>query len=111
MHKHGGTPFRRDKYVTPAAMSPPGPALGRCVGGRQAGLADRKPPPLSKRAASSCLSQQLRRREPWGASPRPSAPTYLPRNHIAWVPEGIEQSRRPPGEEIRWKCPFLMAFS
>ena len=26
--KHGGTPSRRDKYVTPAAISPPGAARG-----------------------------------------------------------------------------------
>ena len=28
MRKHGGTPSRRDKYVTPAAISPPGAARG-----------------------------------------------------------------------------------
>ena len=28
MRKHGGTPSRRDKHVTPAAISPPGIARG-----------------------------------------------------------------------------------
>ena len=37
-----------------------------------------KPPPLFMREASSCPSQARRQGEPWGASPRPSAPTYLP---------------------------------
>ena len=78
MRKHEGTPSRRDKHVTLAAISPPGVAQGRFVGGHQSGLAGCKPPPLFKRGASSCLSQRQRQREPWGASPRPSAPTYLP---------------------------------
>ena len=78
MRKHGGTPSRRDKHVTPAAISPPGDARGRFVGGHQSGLAGCKPPPLFKRGASSRLSQRQRQREPRGASPRPSAPTYLP---------------------------------
>ena len=78
MGKHGGTPSRRDKHVTLAAISPPGVARGRFVGGQQSGLAGSKPPPLFKRGASSCSSQRQRQREPWGASPRPSAPTYLP---------------------------------
>ena len=78
MRKHGGTPSRRDKHVTPAAISPPGVARGRFVGGHQSGLAGCKPPPLFKRGASSCSSQRQHQREPWGASPRPSAPTYLP---------------------------------
>ena len=78
MRKHGGTPSRRDKHVTPAAISPPGVARGRCVGGQQSGLAGCKPPPLFTRGASSCSSQGQRQGEPWGASPRPSAPTYLP---------------------------------
>ena len=46
MRKHGGTPSRRDKHVTPAAISPPGVAQGRFVGGQQSGLAGCKPPPL-----------------------------------------------------------------
>ena len=79
MRKHGGTPSRRDKHVTLAAISPPGVARGRFVGGQQAGLAGCKPPPLYTRGASSCSSQGQRQGEPWGASPRPSAPTYLPR--------------------------------
>ena len=78
MCKHGGTPFRRDKYVTLAAVSPPGLAWNGFVGGHQSGLAGRKSPPLFKRGASSCSSQPQRQREPWGASPRPSAPIYLP---------------------------------
>ena len=69
MHKQGGTTSRRDKYVTPAAISPPGVARGRFVRGHQSGLAGRKSPPLFKRRASSYLSQRERQREPWGASP------------------------------------------
>ena len=78
MRKHGGTPSRRDKHVTPAAISPTGVARGRFVGGQQSGLAGCKPPPLFTRGASSCSSQGRRQGEPRGASPRPSAPTYLP---------------------------------
>ena len=78
MRKHGGTPSRRHKHVTLAAISPPGVARGRFVGGQQSGLAGSKPPPLFTREASSCSSQGRRQGEPWGASPRPSAPTYLP---------------------------------
>ena len=78
MRKHGGTPSRRDKHVTLAAISPPGVAQGRFVGGQQSGLAGCKPPPLYTRRASSCSSQGRRQGEPRGASLRPSAPTYLP---------------------------------
>ena len=78
MRKHGGTPSRRDKHVTLAAISPPDVARGRFVGDQQSGLAGSKPPPLFTREASSCSSQGRRQGEPWGASPRPSAPTYLP---------------------------------
>ena len=78
MRKHGGTPSRRDKHVTLAAISPPGVARGRFVGGQQSGLAGCKPPPLFTRGASSCSSQGRRQGEPWGASPRPRASTYLP---------------------------------
>ena len=78
MRKHGGTPSRRDKHVRLAAISPPGVARGRFVGGHQSGLAGSKPPPLFMRGTSSCSSQGRRQGEPWGASPRPSAPTYLP---------------------------------
>ena len=78
MRKHGCTPSRRDKHVTLAAISPPGVARGRFVGGQQSGLAGSKPPPLFTREASSCSSQGRRQGEPKGASPRPSAPTYLP---------------------------------
>ena len=78
MRKHGGTPSRRDKHVTPAAISPPGVVRGRFVGGQQTGLAGCKPPPLFTRGASSRSSQGRRQGERRGASPRPSAPTYLP---------------------------------
>ena len=78
MRKHGGTPSRQDKHVTLAANSPPGVARDRFVGGKQTELAGRKPPPLFKRGAFSCSSQGRRQGEPRGASPRPSAPTYLP---------------------------------
>ena len=78
MRKHGGTPCRRDKHVTLAAISPPGVARSRFVGGQQSGRAGCKPPPLFTRGASSCSSQGRGQGEPWGASPRPSAPTYLP---------------------------------
>ena len=73
-----GTPSRRDKYVTLAAMSPPGVARGRFVGGQQSGLAGCKSPPLFRRGASCCTSQGQHQGERWGASPRPSAPSYLP---------------------------------
>ena len=76
MRKHGGPPSRRDKHVTLAAISPPGVARGRFVWGQQSGLAGCKPPPLFARGASSCSSQGRRQGKPWGASPRPSAPTY-----------------------------------
>ena len=82
MRKHGGTPSRRDKHVTMAAISPPGVARGRFVGRHQSGLAGCKPPPLFKRGASSCSSQGRRQGEPWGASPRPSAPTYPPTSQV-----------------------------
>ena len=78
MRKHGGTPSRRDKHVTPAAISPPGVAWGRFVGGQQSDLAGCQPPPLFTRGASSCSPQGRRQGEPRGASPRPSAPAYLP---------------------------------
>ena len=91
MRKHGGTPSRRDKHVTLAAISPPGVARGRFVGGQQSGLAGCKPPPLFTRGASSCSSQGRRQGEPWGASPRPSAPTYLP-----YLPAGAYPLRRFP---------------
>ena len=84
MRKHGGTPFWRDKYVTVAAISPPVVARGRFVGAHQSGLAGCKSPPLFKRGAASCSSQRQREREPWGASPRLSAPTYLPGRKGFW---------------------------
>ena len=64
VRKHGGKPSRRDKHVTLAAISPPGVARGRCVGGQQSGLAESKPPPLFTRRASSCSSQGRRQGEP-----------------------------------------------
>ena len=48
MRKHGGTPSRRDKCVTPVAISPPGATRGRFVGGHQSGVTGCKPPPLFK---------------------------------------------------------------
>ena len=90
MRKHGGTPSRRDKHVTLAAISPPGVARGRFVGGQQSGLAGCKPPPLFTRGASSCSSQGRRQGEPWGASPRPSAPTYLPQSSEALAKEAFQ---------------------
>ena len=48
---------------------------GRFVGGHQSGLAGSKPPPLFTRGTTG---REPRQGEPWGASPRPSAPTYLP---------------------------------
>ena len=78
MRKHGSTPSRGDKYVTLAVNNPFSGARGRFVGGHQSGVAGCKSPPLFKRGASSCLSEGQRQRELWGASPRPSAPTYLP---------------------------------
>ena len=78
MRKHVGTPSRHDKYVTLAAISPPAVARGRFVGVQQSGLVGCKGPPLFKHGASSCSSQRQRQREPWGAFPRPSAPTYQP---------------------------------
>ena len=83
MRKHGSTPFQRDKHVTLAAISRPGVARGRFVGGQQSGLAGCKSPPLFKCRATSCSSQRQRQREPWGASPRPTAPTYLPTYDVA----------------------------
>ena len=94
MRKHGGTPSRRDKHVTLAAISPPGVARGRFVGGQQSGLAGSKPPPLFTRGASSCSSQGRRQGEPWGASPRPSAPTYLPSGVLTWAPHTLFMSLR-----------------
>ena len=66
------------KSRTLAAISPPGVARGCFVGGHKSGLTGCKPPPLFTRGTSSCSSQGQRQGEPWGASPRPSAPTYLP---------------------------------
>ena len=78
MRKHGGTPSWRDKHVTLAAISPPGVARGLFVRGHQSALVGCKQPPLLTRGASSCSSQGRHQGEPWGASPRLSAPTYLP---------------------------------
>ena len=92
MRKHGGPPSQRDKHVTLAAISPPGVARGRFVGGQQSGLAGCKPPPLFTRGASSCSSQGRRQGEPWGASPRPSAPTYLPTIMVAQRRSGVRRA-------------------
>ena len=74
---HGGTPSRRDKHITPAAIRPPGFARGRFVGGQQSGLAGCKPPPLFTCGASSCSSHGRRQR---GSKGRLSTTecTYLP---------------------------------
>ena len=107
MRKHGGTPSRQDKHVTPAAISPPGVARGRFVGGQQSGVVGCKPPPVFTRGASSCSSQGRRQGEPWGASPRPSAPTYLHTLCTFDRTEGIPQERQiflllhSPSENIR----------
>ena len=93
MRKHRGTPSRRDKHVTRAAISPPGVARGRFVGGQQSGLAGCKQPPLFTRGASSCSSQGHRQGEPWGASPRPSAPTYLSPRRVQMVHTGRAQAK------------------
>ena len=77
MRKHRGIPSRCDKCATLAENSPPGAAPGCFVGGHQPGLVGCKSSRLFKRG-SSCLLQRQRQREPWGISPRPSAPTYLP---------------------------------
>ena len=55
MRKQVGTPSQRDKYVTLAAVSPPGVARG-CFGGHQSGLAGCKLPPVFKRGVYSCTS-------------------------------------------------------
>ena len=106
MGKRGGTPSCRDKHVTPAAISPPGVARGRFVGGQQSGLAGCKPPPLLMRGASSCSSQGRHRGEPWGASPPPSAPTYLP---AQWIPTEPWLSRTPHNVLFFWVEPLVSA--
>ena len=76
----GGTPSRRDKHVTPAAISPPGVARGRFVGGQQSGLAGCKPPPLFTRGASTCSSQgDARGNQGAPLHDRVHLPTYLHR--------------------------------
>ena len=82
MRKRGGTPSRRDKHVTPAAISPPGAAQGRFVGGQQSGLAGCKPPLLFMCKASS-VRHRGDARENHGAPlhDRVHLPTYLPVAH------------------------------
>ena len=78
MRKHGGPPSRHDKlsrWRRSALPVLPGAALLGC---HNSGLAGCKPPPLFMRGTSSCPSQGRRQGKTWGASPRPSAPTYLP---------------------------------
>ena len=86
MRKHRGTPSRRDKHVTLAAINPLSVARGHFVGGHESGVAGYKLPPLFKRGASSCSSQRQRQREPRGASQRPRAPTYLPTSGFSCAP-------------------------
>ena len=105
MRKHGGTPSRRDKHITLAAISPPVVAWGRFVGGHQSGLAGCKPPPLFTRGASSCSSQVRRQGEPWGASPRPRAPTYLPQESRRLVPINILVRQRRRKQDISSRTP------
>ena len=115
MRKHGGTPSRRDKHVTLAAISPPGVARGRFVGGQQSGLAGSKPPPLFTREASSCSSRGRRQGESWGASPRPSAPTYLPtcEQRDCFVVQGKQQEKNT-GAKAKlpdhYRCTITCAF-
>ena len=97
MRKHGGTLSSRDKHVTLAAISPPGVARGRFVGGQQTGLAGCKSPLLFKCGASSCSSHA-------NASGNHGAPlhdgvhlpTYLPDEAI-YVPLGCKTPIRKPG--------------
>ena len=62
----GGKPCQQDKYVTLAAIIPPGVAQGRFVGGHQSGVAGCKLPPLFKHGASFCLSQRQTPAGPMG---------------------------------------------
>ena len=83
MRKHGGTPSWRDKHVTLAAISTPGVARGRFVGGHQSGQAGCKPPPLFTRETSSCSSQGRRHGGTMGRLSTTEC-TYLPTfcNHL-----------------------------
>ena len=78
MRKHGDTPSPHDKCGMLAPISPPSAARGCFLGGHQSGLAGCRQPPFFKHGACSCLSQRQHQREAWGASPRLSAPTYIP---------------------------------
>ena len=109
MRKHGDTPSQRDKHVMLAAISPPGVARGRFVGGHQSALAGCKPPPLFMRRASPCSSQGRREGEQWGASPRPSAPTYLPTSVVP--PCASSSTRTAPTWNITPGPPSLGASS
>ena len=119
MRKHGDTTSWQGKYVTLAVISPPGVARGRFVGGHQSGLARCKSPPLFKRGAPSCSSQRQRQREPWGASPRRSASTYLPPSVDGGLGRCIRAvscgRRHPPsrvgGRDARVPCVFACARS
>ena len=77
MRKHGGTPFRRDTFVTMAAIGPSGVARGRFVQGRQSGRAGGKPPSLFMCGASSCTVTGATPRGTMGCSSGPER-TYLP---------------------------------
>ena len=112
MRKHRGTPSWRDKNVTPAAISPPGVARGRFVGGQQSGLAGCKPPPLFTRGTPSCSSQGRRQGETMGRLSTTECtylPTYLrrtpPSDHfvtqLCWTPSSdpfVDPFVRP----LRW---------
>ena len=76
----GGPPSRHDKQSRWRPSAPPVVPRAALLGATSQDLARCKSPPLFKRGTSSCTSQGQRQGEPWGASPRPSAPTYLPRS-------------------------------
>ena len=85
-----------------AAISPPGVAQGRFVGGHLTGLAGCKPPPIFMRGASSCSSQGRRQGETRGAPPRLSAPTYLPFPAATASSSLCSPGRSNPGTLLPW---------
>ena len=91
-HAPGGAPRSRPSASAPSLSAPSHHSAGRrnervppgsgSEDWRDEWLSseyhNRRAPPLFTRGTSSCLSQGRRQGEPWGARPRPSAPTYLP---------------------------------
>ena len=69
MREYGGTPSRRDKCGTPAAISPAGAVQGIFAGGHHSGLAGCKLAPLLKGAPLPVRHRGDAWGEPWGASP------------------------------------------